>query len=236
MSIINGLSDQKGIQVLNAGIANNSTEAQHRTDILYHTNGNVYCVISQSFSNAVTQKRLYLYRSTDDGNTWTLITNLTTGSVDDCPTLIQLDITDPLSDIGIVFLRMASTITSSGTVYRMACDVDGIETVPADPITGSPTTTSRPCIIPLSVGYRIIYSAAKSSSNAVTIYENTSFSLNSWSFVGNVNVLNSLTPGYLCRLRKLVNGDTLAVFVSRTQLDGGSNANGLFDNVRTDLS
>lgn len=236
MAILDGLNNQRGIQTLITQIANAGTEAQHFSDVLYHTNGSLYCVVSESYSNAVLERRLYLYRSTDNGNAWSLISNLTSGQVDVLPSLLQLDENSTSSDIGIVFLRAANNAAlPTGTIMRQAVDVNGTETVAEDPLTGSPTASGRPFLVRYTGGYRVFVGADKFS-NAIARYSNTTFNLNNWTSDGNTTILGATNQAMLQRVRNLSNGDMMAVVCYRTGLNGtASNANGLPDNVRADV-
>lgn len=235
MGIINGLDNQRGIQTLGTVIANASTLAQHASDILYHTNGYLYCVVSEDYANATLERRLYMYRSIDGGSAWTKISNLTSGRFDTLPCLIQLDETDDNSDIGIVFIAATTSQASSGTIRRMAVDVDGTETLPADAITGSPSSQTFVSVVKSASGYKLFYSNG-GFTRSVICYSNNSFNLNSWTNESNQNVLGVNQEGRLNRVRRLSNGDYLAVFSARSGLNGTANgSNNVPDNARTDL-
>jgi hypothetical protein len=232
VAIIDGLDDQRGLQTLVTGIANVTSEAQHSSDILYHSNGYLYVVVCQSYSNAVQQRRLYLYRSTDGGNTWTLITNLTTGAIDGYPVLLQLDSS---TDIGILHLRFSASTSLSGVIHRMVVDEDGTEVVSNDPITGSPSINFWPHCVFAGGEYKIITSAGRFS-RGVSTYSNTSFTLNTWVFDGTANLVGATSQCHIHRIRMLSSGDIMAVVTYRTLLEGSeSGLNGLADNLRTDV-
>lgn len=235
MSIINGLDNQRGIQTLGTVIANATTLAQHSSDILYHTNGYLYCVVSEDYANATLERRLYMYRSTDGGSNWTKITNLTSGRFDQYPCLIQLDTTDIASDIGIVFVGMTTVQASQGIIRRMAVDVDGTQTLAADALTDNPTTSRPVFVVEATPGYKI-FTTSPGFSRSVICYSNTTFNLNNWVSESNINVTNVNQEAILNRVRRLSNGDYIAVFSARSGLNGGVNGlNTLPDNPRTDL-
>lgn len=233
--ILDGLNDNRGIQVLGTEIASARSEAQHSSDILYHTNGNIYVITSESYSNAVIQRRLYCYRSTDGGNSYTLIGGLTSGSFDVLPSIIQLDTTDNNSDIGVVFLRNNNAGLATGTVYRITVDTDGVLSSGVDPITGSPVTSMAPFVINTGSGYRIFFSVS-AITRAVQILDNTSFTTNNWVSFGTINITGVNNECQLRRVRKLSNGDVMALVCARTGLSG-SLAGGSFvgENIRSDV-
>jgi hypothetical protein len=235
MAIIDGLDDQRGIQTLGTQIANASAESQHFSDVLHHTNGYLYCVVCQAYSNTVNQRRLYVYRSTDSGDSWTLITNLTTGNFDTNPTLFQLDTSDTGSDIGIIFLRHSSSGSETGVITRMSIDVSGTQTLAPDAITGNPTASLPVCCVPVAGGFKLFFSNGRFS-NGVSVYSNTSFSLNTWTAEAGINILGANNQGHVRRVRQLSNGDHLMVVCYRTGLSGSTSGdNSLPDNLRTDL-
>jgi hypothetical protein len=153
-----------------------------RGDVLIHTNGNTYCVFSDTYSNAVAQRRLYLVISTDGGLTWGSRITLTTGYWDNMPSLLQLDLTSTSSDIGLAFVRGAVR-----TIYRLSFDVTGTVTWgPAIIYTGTATQNNAyPQLIKTVAGKFRILCLGDNAAKAISIYESATFNnASNWTITG----------------------------------------------------
>lgn len=127
-----------------------------RGAILVHTNGNIYCVYADGYFNNVCERRLYVTISTDGGLTWGTRIQLTSGSWDNSPSLLQLDESSTSSDIGIAFIRGVPR-----NIYRLTFTTDGVTNYGPQPIMyGQYNTNNAQCpnLVKLTNGkFRIFY-------------------------------------------------------------------------------
>ncbi len=216
MPIINGLNNNVGIHIFDTTI-NQAPSVPGRGDILYHTNGTVYCVWSQINSNNL-YKSIYLATSTDNGNNYQNVLQLTASFWDDDPCLIQLDLGSSSSDLGIVFNReTVSGTTTTLSVYRFTINTMGIITSPLDSI--GLTGVRYLCVEHLSVGSYII--AGLPIGGRPNIWKNlTGFTTNNWTILHNFNSSEIPIIPLSFKFRLLSNGDYAVILVCPTVVNG----------------
>jgi len=148
MAVIDLQRQHVGIQSLSSQLSNYVAAGQGA--MLLHTDGYVYCVFARTYIDGVSQRRLYMSRSNDTGLTWSTPIEISSGYWDDDPAIIQLDLGDTESDIGIVFTR-------NDTLTRFTCDKDtGYATSPYDPITGTVQYKKWVNVVHTSGGFMIL--------------------------------------------------------------------------------
>ena len=213
MAVIDLQRQHVGIQSLSSQFANYAAAGQGA--MLLHTDGYIYCVFARNYLGGVSnERRLYMTRSNDNGLTWSTEVEISNGYWDDEPAIIQLDLSDSSSDIGVVFMR-------DNTLTRFTFDKDtGADTSPYDPITGSPTDKKWISVIHITGGYLICCLARSSiSSPYVYQYTNTDFTINSWSAASKTVFPANGEPMSLS-VKRLSNGHLAMVGAYRTALDG----------------
>lgn len=224
MSVIDGQRNAKGIQTL--GTDFQDLVAAGHGCVIPHTNGKTYCVFARNYSNAVAERRLYISVSSDNGVTWSAPTQLTSGHWDDNPGGIQLNTASATSDLGVIFTRATDPVTTNSCVLtRIGIDQATLAlTTPIDPITGSPTGFKSPSLVKVAAGYKIyVVTAVYTSSAALQVYSNSSFTTNTWvsSTLANFWGGSTLNP-FSLSVKRLLNGDIAAISVVRTALNGST--------------
>ena len=144
MAILDIQRNQQGIQVFNFQLTSTDT-INGQGDLLRHSNGSIYSIWAANYTVGVTERRLYMAWSDDQGATWSPALELTSGKWDDNPCLVQLDPTSDESDIGVVCSRANSWLvdgTSIGNVYlfrftvnlegTITSGLDAVHTVPGE--------------------------------------------------------------------------------------------------------
>jgi hypothetical protein len=221
MAVIDLQRQHVGIQSLSSQLSNYVAAGQGA--MLLHTDGYVYCVFARTYIDGVSQRRLYMSRSNDTGLTWSTPIEISSGYWDDDPAIIQLDLGDTGSDIGIVFTR-------NDTLTRFTCDKDtGYATSPYDPITGTVQYKKWVNVVHTSGGFMILC-LARDGINSPYVYEytNSDFTTNSWS-AASKTVFPANGEPMSMRVKRLSNGHFALVGAYRTSLDGraGTESSGI---------
>lgn len=231
MPILDQLRNSAGIQALNTDFQN-GLAAGHGY-LIPHTNGRVYCVFARNYFNAVEERRLFISYSEDQGQTWTVPTQLTSGNWDNNPCGLQLTESD---DIGIVFTRRTST-TSTGD------DETALSQFSVDPDTLSLTTAigeitplfedyKYPSVVKTSAGYAVFAIPVSYGSNPqVRRWESSEdvfFEPTSWADSDFIDFwgTSDLAP-FSLSVRRLSNGHLAAVSAVRTAANGGTGGSDL---------
>jgi len=196
-----------------------------RGDLLRHTNGNIYCVYADVYMNAVSERRLYLSISTDNGLTWGTRIQLTSGYIDNMPSLLQLDTSSTTSDIGIAFVR-----GNPRNIYRLIFTTTGTVSFSPQPIMYGAYTTNNaiyPNLVKLTSGkYRIYYLSNALSSylaysdSPSTVYTGTT----QWSSVA-AKYPGGVSSNYMASLsvrRHADSGHFIAIVTYMTAKDGAT--------------
>lgn len=222
MSVIDQERNGKGIQTL--GTEFQDLVAAGHGCIIPHTNGKTYCVFARNFLNAVDERRLYISFTADNGVTWSVPTQLTSGHWDDDPSGIQLDTSSTASDIGVIFNRATNPITINSCILtRIGIDQSSLAlTTPVDPITGSPAQFKYASLVKVAAGYKIFAITSNFISTAsVQVYANPNFTDNTWtgSVLANFWGGSTFNPFSLV-VKRLANGDLAAISVVRSALNG----------------
>jgi hypothetical protein len=216
MSVIDLQRNHTGVQSVITQFANYAAAGQGA--MLYHTDGYVYCVFAQNYMNAATnERRLYMTRSNDNGLTWGNAITLTTGNFDDKPAIIQLDTTDPASNIGIVFMRDV-------TMVRVLVDKDdGSAQTPFDVVTNSSSVTATWIgVVKTSTGYLIAAMMNTSiTTPTIKMLTNTSFTTNNWALASKTIFPTNQQPMSLS-IKRLSNGHLALIGAYRTSLNGAT--------------
>lgn len=220
MAVINLQRNHVGVQSVINQFADYAAAGQGA--MLHHTDGYVYCIFARNYRNATTiERRLYMTRSNDTGLIWSDAIEISSGYWDDDIAIIQLDVNDTDSDIGVVFNR--GTDVNSVVLTRVVIDKEtGAANSPYDAITGSPENRKWPSILSISTGFLICClhaSSVGSGRGYVYHYTNASFTTNNW-----VETTKTVFPaneqGMCLDVKKLSNGHLAMVAAYRTALDG----------------
>ena len=172
-----------GIQSFYTGFTANNQIAGY-SDILRHTDGNLYMIFAANPTNTSTERNLYFTKSTNNGVTWSIPTIITSGYIDDLPSIVQL--TDSVdSNIGFAFNRKftyysTSSFTENPAIYRGTVNTLGVQIGGIDPVSYSLSKENAVCIslIRRVDGYLIGFCAMDDV--AMSFYFNTSFTTNNW--------------------------------------------------------
>lgn len=185
MGIINGELNGKGINRL--GSEWGATLGSGKATFVSHTNGKMYAIFARNYGNDTVQRRLYVSISTDQGNTWSAPSTVTSGYWDDEPSAIQLDLTSTSSLIGIVYVSEPVPTSASGldTMRRVTIDVNGTPQSPLDPLGNGGSTTHQqgrfPQLLNTPSGFIVAFTPNSSAINQLSWMLNTSlFTDNSW--------------------------------------------------------
>lgn len=223
MSVIDLQRNHTGVQTLVTSLTADELMAG-RGSLLKHTDGYMYCFFARNYQNAVSQRRLYMSRSNDDGSTWSAPIEVSSDSWDDEPTVIQHDIADTGSHIAVVFTR--NTVLTRVLINKET----GAAETPYDALTGSPTGAVFPMLMHVSTGFLVAYIERNNegTTQQVKFARNTSFTTNSWALT-TVNVFPLNEQPLSLYMIRLSNGHLALAAGYRTALTGrnGTESSGM---------
>lgn len=182
-----------------------------------HADGYTYCIFARNYQNGVSERRLYLTRTCDQGVTWADPIEITSGAWDDEPGVIPLVEDDPDSDLAVVFTR-------SGVVYRCLVDKETGMTSSIDNVHASATNAMYTTLIrTLDGGYALFYIVNSSiSTPTVQGYKNSNdFLMNSWEDIDKVVFPANQEP-FSLSVKRMLNGDLMLIASMRTALNGST--------------
>lgn len=228
-SIVDGTSQLVGGEFIDGPLRSHGT---HSADILAHSDGSLYCVWAEYLQDAGTSNQhtlsLFFSKSNDSGGTWSspvVIYKPASGNSWVLhPSLSELS----SGDIAVVF-NWNNFQTNNVSIVRMAIDTDGAEVTAASLVGSTSNGSGRPILVQLTSSFVIYttYFAAMAGKTTLTVFTASDFTDTSWTPSNSNNWIGSgnyLTDLYV---RKLSDGNLLAVYTYIDSVNGSTSGIGL---------